>query len=85
VVEVLFVPRQIWAIFVDMLNMMYTVGPQSGQTLSSVLFTQVYSNFVVQMFPRLVESPILEDETMISVASGARHSAVLTGWCYNVV
>jgi alpha-tubulin suppressor-like RCC1 family protein len=32
----------------------------------------------MQMFPRLVESPILEDETMISVASGARHSAVLT-------
>ncbi|CAM6070378.1 unnamed protein product [Sphagnum tenellum] len=31
-----------------------------------------------EMLPRLVESPILEDETMISVASGARHSAVLT-------
>lgn len=40
---------------------------------------------VLQMSPRLIESPLLEDETMVSVTCGARHSAALTGTCSKLI
>lgn len=33
----------------------------------------------LQTSPRLVDAPLLEDETSVAVACGARHSVVLTG------
>ena len=32
-----------------------------------------------QMTPRLIDAPLLEDESSVAVACGARHSVVLTG------
>lgn len=34
---------------------------------------------MVQTSPRLIDAPLLEDESSVAVACGARHSVVLTG------